>query len=75
MDLKYDLKHVVESMKGKLADSEGRASEWESIAVFKEQELSEQKKKVAELEESLKQEKAKTAGPVPQENKKEGEDK
>lgn len=71
MELKYDLKHVVESMKGKLAEAEGKASEWESIAIYKEQELNEQKAKVAELEESLKQEKAKTA----QEKKEKGDDK
>lgn len=74
MDFSYDLNHVVESLTSKLAGAEQRASQFEAAAIAKENKVQELEGKVAELEESLKQEKTKTAGPVPQENKK-GDDK
>lgn len=74
MDLSLDLKHVVESLTHKVAAGERKASEWEAVAITKENKIQELEGKITELEESLKKEKAKTAGPVPQDNKIEGKE-
>ncbi|OAK70101.1 hypothetical protein [Lederbergia galactosidilytica] len=74
MELSYDLNNVVESLTNKLAGAEQRASQFEAVAIAKENKVQELEGKIAELEESLKQEKAKTAGPVLQENKNEGKE-
>lgn len=39
MDLKYDMSKVIESLSNKLADAEKRASQFEAVAIFKENKI------------------------------------
>lgn len=51
MELKYDFNHVIESLKIKLGDAESRASQFEAVAIYKDNEIKKLEDKLKKLEE------------------------